>query len=235
MNGNLNGLNGVRVTRVNRSIFIPLPQPLWRSCGPCHCAYCKGGEGWWDTLAVSTNPADHHTWTIHAPELQLSCEATPPPPKPVVAQRETRTALRYQLMKNREKAHVEAVNAEVASTWTEYGLPMHVHTARLRTNKREHYDARLSEQLTEAQRSAMTPAKAAKLRRRGMDACLAQHGGCRLCVLALFPPQTFAEAAALQCYAPLAEYEGQVWMPMPEKYAWRKYVPTFAEAVRRDN
>lgn len=62
-------LNGVRVSRVNRTIFIPLPRELWKPCGNCQCGHCGGKEAFWDTLAVSTQDADRHTWTVHAPEL----------------------------------------------------------------------------------------------------------------------------------------------------------------------
>ena len=58
-----------RVTRVGNTILIPLPRDLWRSAGRCDCPYCKGQEGFWDTLAVSATPPIRHdsTWTVHAP------------------------------------------------------------------------------------------------------------------------------------------------------------------------
>ncbi len=63
-------LNGIRVSRVKKSIFIPLPKALWTYIGsPCFCPYCLGHPGIWDTLAVSTSKKDGHTWLIHAPEL----------------------------------------------------------------------------------------------------------------------------------------------------------------------
>lgn len=68
-------LNGTRVTRVTDHrdvtvIFIPLPGPLWRSCGTCNCLHCKGREAFWDTLAVCATPGQPDTtWTVHMPEI----------------------------------------------------------------------------------------------------------------------------------------------------------------------
>jgi hypothetical protein len=66
-------LNGLPVKRIHRSIFIPLPRELWRPCGGCCCEYCSADgsenpDSAWDTLAVSTDPKNWHTWTTHAPE-----------------------------------------------------------------------------------------------------------------------------------------------------------------------
>lgn len=72
-------LNGIVVSRVGRSIFVPLPRELWVPIdGGCQCGFCalKNEEGdkipgpaFWDTLAISTQELDRHTWTVHAPEL----------------------------------------------------------------------------------------------------------------------------------------------------------------------
>lgn len=75
------GLNGARVIRRGDTIFVPLPRAMWRSAGPCNCHYCKGGEAFWDTLAVAeTKPSgkiagteslrNDTTWTVHMPEAQ---------------------------------------------------------------------------------------------------------------------------------------------------------------------
>jgi hypothetical protein len=48
--------------------FIPLPQELWRSAGRCDCSFCKGQEGFWDTLAV--DEIGERTRTVHFPALQ---------------------------------------------------------------------------------------------------------------------------------------------------------------------
>jgi len=75
---NLNGLP-YYVTKDSGAIYIPLPREAWRSAGRCDCPYCKGGEGFWDTLAIPPPPAPGaraervdfgHTWTVHFPELQ---------------------------------------------------------------------------------------------------------------------------------------------------------------------
>lgn len=68
-------LRRVKVHRVGSSIFIPLPRELWISCDGCCCKYCsaKAGvsnpEAYWDTLAVSVDPREQYTWTVHAPEF----------------------------------------------------------------------------------------------------------------------------------------------------------------------
>ena len=51
------------------TVFIRLPRELWRSAGPCGCPHCKGKEGFWDTLAVSTKPTrwNDTAWTVHFP------------------------------------------------------------------------------------------------------------------------------------------------------------------------
>lgn len=71
--------NGIVVTRTGRTIFIPLPRELWTPIeGGCRCGFCAvtddsgdkiPGPAFWDTLAVSTQELDRHTWTVHAPEL----------------------------------------------------------------------------------------------------------------------------------------------------------------------
>lgn len=72
-------LNGIKVTRVHRTIFVPLPRELWVPIeGGCQCGFCAqtnaegdkvAGPAFWDTLAISTQELDRHTWTVHAPEL----------------------------------------------------------------------------------------------------------------------------------------------------------------------
>lgn len=65
-------LNGIAVTRVKDTIFIPLPPELWRKAGDCVCPTCKADEtgGYWDTLAVSAiKENDERTWQVHYPEL----------------------------------------------------------------------------------------------------------------------------------------------------------------------
>lgn len=72
-------LNGIVVERVGRTIFVPLPRALWRPIeGGCQCGFCavknadgdpEAGPAFWDTLAISTQELDRHTWTVHAPEL----------------------------------------------------------------------------------------------------------------------------------------------------------------------
>ena len=64
-------LNGIEVNRVGVSIFVPLPRELSRTCGGCCCGKCDG-VGYWDTLAVATEPQGmgrDTTWTVHYPEL----------------------------------------------------------------------------------------------------------------------------------------------------------------------
>lgn len=68
-------MNGTRITRHKdgNTIFIPLPRILWRSAGRCDCNVCKGKEGFWDTLALTSQPENRATdtaWTVHYPELQ---------------------------------------------------------------------------------------------------------------------------------------------------------------------
>jgi hypothetical protein len=74
-------LNGIKITRVKDTIFIPLPKQLWRKIGletvpdsGCTCAVCKtdGTKGYWDTLAVAAVQEDltlETTWQVHYPEL----------------------------------------------------------------------------------------------------------------------------------------------------------------------
>jgi hypothetical protein len=60
----------IPVYRYGDTIFLPLPPELWRSCGPCACPDCKGGEGFWDTIAIAKNPdpkKPDFTWTVHCP------------------------------------------------------------------------------------------------------------------------------------------------------------------------
>lgn len=69
-------LNGIQVTRVKDTVFIPLPRELWREIdGGCACEYCsKNGRAhspaYWDTLAVSANHrGSDFAWTVHFPKL----------------------------------------------------------------------------------------------------------------------------------------------------------------------
>jgi hypothetical protein len=69
----MNGFNGARVKRLLGTILVPLPREAWRSAGNCHCSHCKGREGFWDTLAVSTRSGangSEYAWTVHAPWLR---------------------------------------------------------------------------------------------------------------------------------------------------------------------
>lgn len=72
-------MNGISVTRVKDTIFIPLPREQWREIeGGCACQYCSvdgkaATPAYWDTLAVSAkrdaSRAHDTTWTVHYPEL----------------------------------------------------------------------------------------------------------------------------------------------------------------------
>ena len=66
MEVNTNGLN-IYVNKDNTARYIALPQNAWRSAGRCDCKYCKGAEGFWDTLVV---PNTGSTFNVHCPELQ---------------------------------------------------------------------------------------------------------------------------------------------------------------------
>lgn len=64
-------LNGERVKRRNSTIFVQLPRRAWRPCGTCSCPHCKGGAGFWDTLAIANAPpkdGNDTTWLVHMPE-----------------------------------------------------------------------------------------------------------------------------------------------------------------------
>jgi hypothetical protein len=67
----MNSINGSAVIgRRGNTIFIRLPRELWRSCGVCRCDVCKGGEGYWDTLAVAATHEpgrNDYAWTVHYP------------------------------------------------------------------------------------------------------------------------------------------------------------------------
>ena len=63
-------MNAIRIDRYEDTIFIPLPKEAWRSCGDCNCDRCRGGEGYWDTIAVSAKKKGYrYTWMVHRPEL----------------------------------------------------------------------------------------------------------------------------------------------------------------------
>lgn len=68
----MEALNGMQVImRRGDCIFVRLPRELWRSCGRCDCSHCKGSEGFWDTLGVTTKPVARRndtTWVVHMPE-----------------------------------------------------------------------------------------------------------------------------------------------------------------------
>jgi hypothetical protein len=63
------------ITRINDTIFVPLPVELGRACpGGCSCQFCKadGSHGYWDTLALSAVGGNRHqdrTYTVHHPAL----------------------------------------------------------------------------------------------------------------------------------------------------------------------
>jgi hypothetical protein len=63
------------ITRINDTIFLPLPVELWRACpGGCSCQLCKadGSHGYWDTLALSAVGGNCHqdrTYPVHHPAL----------------------------------------------------------------------------------------------------------------------------------------------------------------------
>lgn len=71
-NSDMPSLNGAAtfLSKDGSTAFVRLPRELWRSAGICHCPHCKGGEGFWDTLAVSTKLVDGRNttaWTVHYP------------------------------------------------------------------------------------------------------------------------------------------------------------------------
>jgi len=64
------------ITRLEDTIFIPLPVELWLATpgGGCKCEFCKadGSPGYWDTLALSAKRGkERHdrTYTVHHPGL----------------------------------------------------------------------------------------------------------------------------------------------------------------------
>jgi hypothetical protein len=71
---------GLRVLhgKPGENTFVALPPELWRSAGRCDCDYCKGGEGFWDTLAIPPDDKldrkgidrNSGTYTVHYPALQ---------------------------------------------------------------------------------------------------------------------------------------------------------------------
>jgi hypothetical protein len=65
-------LRGVRVTRKEKAVFVPLPRELWTGGQGCDCGHCFG-TGYWDTLAVAADGQGEwsdRTWMVHYPELQ---------------------------------------------------------------------------------------------------------------------------------------------------------------------
>lgn len=67
-------MNGIRITRKNETLFVPLPKTAQRKIeGGCRCPHCTAHPEqapMWDTLALSTD--SDFTWTVHYPELQSS-------------------------------------------------------------------------------------------------------------------------------------------------------------------
>lgn len=71
-------LNGARVRRINKTIFIELPKEAQRPIdGGCVCTFCKAHpdrKPMWDTLAVSAEYPEYPgrtdtAWTVHYPEF----------------------------------------------------------------------------------------------------------------------------------------------------------------------
>jgi hypothetical protein len=60
------------------AIYIPLPRSAWTPALPddngrsiCSCSFCKGADGYWDTLVIpGQNDKQPYTFTVHMPELQ---------------------------------------------------------------------------------------------------------------------------------------------------------------------
>lgn len=66
---NLNGAKVFYPDKKEHGIFVALPKEAWQSAGRCNCPVCKGGEGFWDTLAIP--PKGKGTaYTVHYPALQ---------------------------------------------------------------------------------------------------------------------------------------------------------------------
>jgi hypothetical protein len=68
-----NSFNGLQAHRRRDTIFIALPvETRTRIAGGCQCSYCKthlDEVPMWDTMAVSVNTKENHTWTVHYPDL----------------------------------------------------------------------------------------------------------------------------------------------------------------------
>lgn len=65
-------LNGLCVHQGGEgTLFVPLPRSLWREIEDgCSCEFCRavpGRKSYWDTLALSTERADH-AWMVHRPQ-----------------------------------------------------------------------------------------------------------------------------------------------------------------------
>jgi len=71
-----NRLSSIRVTRVNKTIFVPLPKESQTEIfGGCDCNHCKSHRDqppMWDTLALCSEGNVDWTWIVHYPELQPS-------------------------------------------------------------------------------------------------------------------------------------------------------------------
>ena len=65
MTVNLNGADTQKPQAQGHAVLVRLPKELWRSAGRCDCPTCKGGEGFWDSLAVPTDGGP--CWTVHCP------------------------------------------------------------------------------------------------------------------------------------------------------------------------
>jgi hypothetical protein len=65
--------NGIEITRVGDTIFIPLPRLFQTEIkGGCNCDFCRSHPNEipaWDTIAVDATGTNKRTWTVHAPEF----------------------------------------------------------------------------------------------------------------------------------------------------------------------
>lgn len=59
------------IARFGGVVFVRLPLELRRTFDRCNCAYCTAHPDEtpaWDTLAVPTDSAARHTWSVHMPD-----------------------------------------------------------------------------------------------------------------------------------------------------------------------
>jgi hypothetical protein len=70
---NISTLSMPVIKRTESTIFLRLPRELWRALDKCCCNSCRknGGNGWWDTLAISVNKpsGNDFSWVVHMPEV----------------------------------------------------------------------------------------------------------------------------------------------------------------------